>query len=985
MQGQVASGSIGKREAVVKKTMITPNKKKATLLKWLGTVHPAVVCIVLLGSLGIGCTGTAMAWLTDIPHVFDDIPWFKGPILPAMAALLFCLLLIRLHARVNYSKKALRESEERLHVLVKNSSDSLVILNADGSQRYVSPAAERITGFPVSELEGRRLETIIHPEDMPGIRDAWEEAIAHPERTVTVQYRHIHKTRGWVFSEAIAQSFLHVPAINGVIASVRDITERRLSEDALRQSEARYRTLIELAVDGILLGSTDGIIIEANEQACTMLGLSRNQLLGRQIIDLPIHWGLNQPEPFCLEQLRQGAIMHNECVCHHHDGVQVALELRTKMMPSGLYQTMVRDVTDRKRMEQSLRESEQKFALAFAASPDAVNINRFDDGMYVAINNGFTELTGYTHEDVHGKTSTAINIWDDLTDRQRLVDDLQTRGYCENLEAQFRGKDGRRVTGLMSGRLIYLQGVPHILTITRDITQRKQNEANLERLRVAIEQAGEVIVITDAQGTIQYANPAFERVTGYTIREAIDQNPRLLKSGVQDARFYHELWATISQGKTWTGRIVNRHKNGRLFTEEATISPVFDGHDAIVNYVAVKRDITAHLKLESQFIQAQKMESVGRLTGGVAHDFNNMLAIILGYADLAISQTAPDHHAYSCLEKISEAATRSADIVRQLLAFARKQSITPQVITLNRTVEGMLKMLQRLIGEDIELIWRPATDLCPILIDPAQLDQILANLCVNARDAIRDTGTILIETRMISVLEQQCRDNPECLPGDYVQLAVCDNGCGMDQDVLAHIFEPFFTTKDPGLGTGLGLATVYGIVKQNGGSIEVGSEPGHGTIFRINLPAQRIDASVQLEEGIRPTCSTLGETILLVEDDPVILDLYAVILRQLGYQVLMAKTPALALQVASQHDGAIALLLTDVIMPGMNGRQLSQHLLALHPQMQVLFISGYTADAIAHHGVLDEGLHFLQKPFSRTDLSWKLREMLTKTGPERSR
>ena len=948
-----------------------------SFLKRPGLTSAAVLLVLVLAGIWVVSAGTAMAWLTGTPHALDSsMRLFKVPFLAAAAAGLLFLILFRLqHARINVSQQALRESEERLRILVKNSSDSLVILNADGSQRYVSPAAERITGFPVAELEGRRLETIIHPEDMPGIQRAWEEAVAYPEKTVTVQYRHIHKTKGWVFSEAIAQSFLHVPAINGVIACVRDVSERRRNEDALRQSEARYRTLVELAVDGILLSSAEGIIIEANEQACAMFGLDRSQLVGRYADNLPLSWDQSQPAPFSFDLLKQGLPLCSNCACRRDDGTRVALELRTKRMPDGLYQSMVRDVTERQRMEQSLRESEQKFAIAFAASPDAVNINRLTDGMYVEINNGFTELTGYTREDVHGKTTYATNIWADLADRQRLVDDLRAKGYCENLEAQFRCKDGRMKTGLMSGRIISLQGVPHILSITRDITPRKQNEAKLERLRVAIEQAGEVIVITDTEGAIQYANPAFERVTGYTVAEAVNQNPRLLKSGVQDARFYQNLWATISQGQTWTGRIVNRHKNGLLFTEEATISPVFD-NGAIVNYVAVKRDITAHLKLESQFIQAQKMESVGRLTGGVAHDFNNMLAIILGYADLAISQTDPAHKAYPCLERISEAAARSADIVRQLLAFARKQTIMPQVIRLNSTVEGMLKMLQRLIGEDIELIWRPSPDLAPILIDPAQFDQILANLCVNARDAILDTGTILIETRMIRMSEQQREDNPECQPGGYVQLAICDNGCGMDSAVLGNIFEPFFTTKEPGIGTGLGLATVYGIVKQNGGFIEVISEPGQGTAFRINLPAQRAKAAVLPEEGIRPARSNHGETILLVEDDPVICDMYTSMLKQLGYRVLAAKTPSAALEAASAREGEIALLLTDVIMPGMNGRQLSQQLLALHPQMQVLFVSGYTADVIAHHGVLEEGLHFLQKPFSGTDLSWAVREVL---------
>lgn len=391
--------------------------------------------------------------------------------------------------------------------------------------------------------------------------------------------------------------------------------------------------------------------------------------------------------------------------------------------------------------------------------------------------------------------------------------------------------------------------------------------------------------------------------------------------------------------------------------------------------MALKRDITAQLKLEAQYQQAQKMESVGRLTGGVAHDFNNILAIILGYTEMGLQLVEPSQKLHAYLEKILEATNRSADIVRQLLAFSRKQTIAPKVLDLNRTVAGMLAMLQRLIGEDIDLVWRPAPELSPIKMDPAQIDQILVNLCVNARDAISGIGKITIETNTARLDADYCAQNADAVAGEYAVLVVSDSGCGMKQEVIDKIFEPFFTTKDL-LGTGLGLSTVYGIVKQNNGCINVYSEPGKGTSFKIYLPLHKDATLWKDEENSAPLAMSRGETVLLVEDDPIILELGLAMLEKLGYRVLTANAPDEALQRAGQESGTIDLLITDVIMPGMNGKELAQQLLALYPALKLIYISGYTANVIAHHGVLDPGVQFLQKPFSIRDLSGKIRDVL---------
>jgi signal transduction histidine kinase/ActR/RegA family two-component response regulator len=383
-------------------------------------------------------------------------------------------------------------------------------------------------------------------------------------------------------------------------------------------------------------------------------------------------------------------------------------------------------------------------------------------------------------------------------------------------------------------------------------------------------------------------------------------------------------------------------------------------------------------KLEAQLRQAQKMETVGQLAGGVAHDFNNMLSVILGYTEMALITLDEAQPLFTYLNEIRRAAERSADITRQLLAFARKQTIAPKVLDVNETVEGMLKMLQRLIGENIALNWQPSSVLWQVKVDPSQIDQILANLCINARDAISGVGKITIETGNRTFDEDYCARHAGFVPGDFVRISVSDNGCGMDREMLDHIFEPFFTTKVLGEGTGLGLATVYGIVKQNNGFINVYSEPCHGTTFTIYLPRHTAKSKQAKKHGPTRSVTRGNEAILLVEDEQVILDMVTMMLESFGYTVLAASTPREAISRAENFIGKIQLLMTDVIMPEMNGRELEKILLTHYPSIKRLFMSGYTASVIAHHGVLDEGVNFIQKPFSLQGLAAKVREALDK-------
>ncbi|MHB8907627.1 MAG: hybrid sensor histidine kinase/response regulator [Syntrophales bacterium] len=624
----------------------------------------------------------------------------------------------------------------------------------------------------------------------------------------------------------------------------------------------------------------------------------------------------------------------------------------------------------------ALRDSEKRYRRLFESAKDGILILDADSGKVVDVNPFLLQLLGYSYDALCGQHIWELGIFKDIAASRDAFKALQDNEYIRYDDLPLETLDGHPIAVEFVSNVYLVDHSKVIQCNIRDITARKRADAERKRLMAAVEQVGEVIVMTDTQGTIQYVNPAFERTAGYTREEAVGQNPRILKSSKQDEPFYRTLWDTISVGRTWAGRMVNKRKDGSLYTEEMTISPVRDTSDRIINYVAVKRDLTEHLRLTAQFQQAQKMEAVGLLAGGVAHDFNNMLSVIIGHAEIALGQVEPAQMLHAHLTEIRKAAGRATDLTRQLLAFARKQTVVPKVMDLNEAVAGMLKMLQRLIGEDIDLSWQPAADLWSLKIDPSQIDQVLANLCVNARDAISGVGKLTIETGNSTIDEDYCALNAGFMPGEYVLLAVSDDGCGMDRETLSHLFEPFFTTKGPGRGTGLGLATVYGIVKQNNGFLNVYSEPDRGTIFRIYLP-RHVGKTEQLRtQGPEEAASRGHETILLVEDEPAILEMTTMLLERQGYTVLAASTPGEAIRLAGEHAGEVQLLMTDVVMPEMNGRDLAKTLLSLYPYLKRLFTSGYTADVIAHHGVLDEGVQFIQKPFSMKDLAAKVREVL---------
>ena len=497
-----------------------------------------------------------------------------------------------------------------------------------------------------------------------------------------------------------------------------------------------------------------------------------------------------------------------------------------------------------------------------------------------------------------------------------------------------------------------------------------------QRLFTAIQQTADSVVITNTEGSILYVNPAFERVSGYSQTEAIGQNPRILKSGKNNPELYDDLWASISQGKVWQGRLINKRKDGTLYTEDATINPVRDDNDNIVNYVSVKRDVTRELELEEQYRQAQKMEAIGQLTGGIAHDFNNLLTAVIGFAELAQMRLDPDDPIQKMVDKILYSGRRASDLVGQLMAFSRKQVIEAKTLNLNELVADFDKMLRRIIGEDTEMETILSPGLWPIKADRTQIEQVIVNLAVNARDAMPHGGHLTIKTANVTLDEEYGKTHLDVQPGEYVLLSVSDTGTGMPKEVQERIFEPFFTTKEQGKGSGLGLSTVFGIVQQGNGHIWTDSEEGVGTTFKIYFPrsTEVMDASRQGEPAANIPQGT--ETILLVEDEPAVREMAIITLQEQGYNVLEATNGQDALRLATEYANHIDLLVTDVIMPQMNGKDLADQIIAVRPQTKTLFTSGYTDDAIIQHGVLKSGIAFLPKPFTPAALARKVRKTL---------
>ncbi len=631
-------------------------------------------------------------------------------------------------------------------------------------------------------------------------------------------------------------------------------------------------------------------------------------------------------------------------------------------------------------VNEQLRASEERFHTAIEGLSGGVFAHD-REGNLLLVNEAACLNTGWSRQEL--LNMSVADIEPDSAarnDRERLWQKLKS-GESAHLKVTHRRKDGSEYPAELYLTRITLEGEPAMLGAAYDISERQQAEWDLEQQRhlmtMLLQHAPDIIFFKDLDSRFIRINPAAAEELG------IEHPSQAV--GKTDADFYSgehtRTTRRLEKGVMETGKpLINVEEhyvddNGIDQWGLVTRAPLRDRRGNIIGVFGIGRKTTEYKGLREQLRQAQKMEAIGRLAGGVAHDFNNMLQVILGNLEMVMMKEIPQSMR-DTLQDIQRAAEHSADLTRQLLAFARKQKILPEVIDLNKTLTDMYAMLQRLIGEDIALLWVPGEDLWPVKMDPSQINQILVNLCVNARDAIESVGKITIETSNVAVTEDYFGSRTDIVPGDYVRLTVSDDGCGMDEETVSHMFEPFFTTKPQGKGTGLGLSTVYGIVRQNAGFIKVYSEPGKGTSFKIYLPRHETEGTRETEDATGDSIHGGQETVLVVEDEESIRRLTQRMLDRMGYRVLTADTPMKAIVLAQNDSEQIDLLITDVVMPEMNGRDLAKKLLEIYPDLNCLFMSGYTANAIAHHGVLDKGVSFLQKPFTLDKLASKVREAL---------
>ena len=885
-----------------------------------------------------------------------------------------------------------KRAEEELqfrNILLSTQQDVSIdgILVVDDNARILSYNRRfvELWGLPPKLVEERADEPVL---------EFVKKQMADPELFFQrVQYMYEHKQEtgrdalvladGRVFDRYSAPMFGPGNHYYGRVWTFRDISEHKQAEQRLQASEERYRGLVNTMTDIIYMVSPDCRIIFIGPQV-QRYGFTVAELLHRSF-EVLVH-----PEDLAtmMRDFRHTLTTGEERSSTFRVAIKdgsivwfegVGLPFRDNAGNIVGISGMLRDITARKRAEEALREAEAKYRTMFENAMDGI-YRASADGTFLAVNPAVARILGCSSaEEVLAYANTAKQPWQvTRAAKKEFQRRLQSQGVVEGFEYEVRRKDGStrwlsekaQATRDADGTVRFYEGV------VRDITEHKRANEERTRLTAAIEQAAETIVITDAQGKIVYANPAFEKTSGHSVAEALGKNPNILRSGKQDAEFYRRMWETLTRGEVWHGHFINKRKDGTLYEEEATISPVRDASGRIVNFIALKLDVTREAQLEHQLRQAQKMEAIGQLAGGVAHDFNNILtAFMMSLSGLQRKQDL-DADIREGLQDLETGATRASTLTRQLLMFSRRSVLNVRKLDLNDVVADMLKMLGHLLGEHIDINFEP-TDKPPLVkADAGMMEQVLMNLAVNARDAMPKGGQITIAVEAVAINRAQAVAHPERRVGHFICLSVADTGCGMDEATQKRIFEPFFTTKALGKGTGLGLATVYGIVAQHRGWVEVQSQPGQGATFRVFLPA--IASSSAAKESEKPQRIPTGhETLLLVEDEPDLRQNLAHTLRVWGYRVLEAANGRQALAFWESHAPEIDLLLTDVVMPeGMMGLELAEKLRAEKPHLKVIISSGYSAEMAAQGINSSAGMVHLPKPYSAAVLGRTVRDCL---------
>jgi len=795
------------------------------------------------------------------------------------------------------------------------------------------------------------------------------------------------ETVGWLDLYTLPLLDPDTGKIKGVIEYIRDITASKQAEESLQKEKDFFAALFNTVAALVVVFDPQGRIVRLNHAFEATTGFTLDEVRGQYFWDYFV-------APEDLEKVK--ARFQKLQTGHFPGGGQKYLLTKgggrrliswsdtTLLNKEGALEYLIStgiDTTGRKKAEDLLRESEKRYKMLFDSAPDAILIMEAagkNAGRIVAANQAAAEMHGYTVPEILDLNiavlDPTVKISSNTARHQRIL-----AGEWIKEEVTHWRKDGSEFPVEIHAGLMELEDHKYILAFDRDITERRQGEEALreahQTLHALIQASPLAIYVMDREGRVQLWNPAAERMFGWKEEEVLS---RLLPTVPTDQVTESKgLLKRILVGDSLHGlELRRRKKDGSPIDISVFTAPLCDAHGRITGIMAMNTDITESKRLKEQLLQAQKMEVVGRLAGGVAHDFNNLLTAITGYSELVLNFMDEDNPLRQDVAEIRKAGDRAASLTRQLLAFSRKQVLQPKVLDLNLVVDNLGNMLKRLIGSDIELVITPESNLGRVMADPGQIEQVILNLAINARDAMPLGGKLTIETANIDLEESYTRRHMEVLPGPYVLLTVSDTGCGMDQETRSHIFEPFFTTKETGKGTGLGLSTVYGIVKQSGGHIAVESKSGQGAAFKIYLP--RIDGVMEpVSPPSQGTEDYRGqETILLVEDEDGVRQLVSTILKRHGFTVLEARHGPEALILTEQHQGPIHLILTDVVMPGMGGQELAQRLQPLHPGVKVLYMSGYAEETSLHQNLSDQGICYLQKPFEAHGLLHRVRELL---------
>ena len=897
------------------------------------------------------------------------------------------------------AEERLQERERYFRTLMYTLHEDIVVIDCDYRITDVNNTFLITTGKSREQVIGKPCYEISHgyaePCDRHGEQCVLGE-VFETGKSRNYKHVHMHGDGSKVYVDILLSPLKDDSgSVTHVVEAVRDVTDLIQAYEALRSSEEKYRTILENIEEGYYEVDIAGNFTFINDSMCRIYGYPKEELMGmndRQYTDEENTKRLFQAfnkvyrtgEPhigYDYEIIRKdGAKRYVEA--------SILLQKDSSGKPLG-FRGIIRDITERKRAEQALFDSEQRYRNLIENAPDVI-FTLAPDGTITSFNPAFETITGWSRSEWLGKAFTTILRPEDLSRGLEFFRSVLKGEKTAPFELGVLGESGDYLTAEFTITPQTHDGsVMGVLGIARDITERKKAEealrASESKYRTLIENVPQKIFLKDRNSVYISCNENYAQDLKIKPDEI---------SGRTDYEFYPKELAeqyraddkrTVEKGKTeeFEEKYI---QNGQEVWVNTIKTPVKDEKDNLIGILGIFRDITERKRaeqemaaLQEQLRQSQKIEAIGRLAGGIAHDFNNLLTVIKGYSQLSLIELKEDAPLRGNIEEIKKASDKAADLTRQLLAFSRRQILEVKVLDLNTVLRDMDKMLHRLIGEDIELITLLADDLGRVKTDPGWVEQIIMNLAVNARDAMPSVGKLTIETANVELDGAYARSHIAVTPGRYVMLSVSDMGVGMTPEVRQQVFEPFFTTKEKGRGTGLGLSTVYGIVKQSGGNIWVYSEPGKGTTFKIYLP--RVDEPLEelKEKVVKEELPRGSETILLVEDEEVVRKLAVRILKRQDYTVLEGSDGNKAIDVCKQHKGPIHLLLTDVVMPGMSGRELAEHFKPIYPKMKVLYMSGYTDNAITHHGVLEEGMNYLQKPFTIDGLARKVREVLIKT------